>query len=149
MDAAAHTIVLTQRHTPNLEQRVQVTLALTAEDRSKSRYRCQATTGEVLLLALPRGTVLSAGDLLTTDAQDWWCRIEAESEPVLIVQAERPLDLLRAAYHLGNRHVPLELSFQGLKLLADPVLKEMLIHQGLKVREGLESFSPEPGAYVH
>ncbi len=149
MDEAATPIVLTQRHPQNSARRVQVTLALTAENRSKSRYRCLATTGETLLLALPRGIVLSAGDLLTTDGQDWWCRIEAEAESVLIVQAERPLDLLRAAYHLGNRHVPLELSLQGLKLSADPVLKDLLIRQGLQVTEGLEPFSPEPGAYVH
>ena len=106
-------------------------------------------TGETLLLALPRGTILSAGDLLTTEIQDWWVRVEAEAEPVLIVQAERPLDLLRAAYHLGNRHVPLELSLQGVKLATDPVLQEMLIRQGLTVVEGLEPFSPEPGAYSH
>jgi urease accessory protein len=142
-------ISLTQRYPANAEQKVQSTLVLSAEERQRSRYLCQTASGEDLLLSLPRGTILAEGDLLTTDLKDWWVRIQAKAEPVLIVQASNPLDLLRAAYHLGNRHIPLELKLQTLKLSTDPVLREMLEHLGLVVYEGLEPFSPEVGAYGH
>jgi urease accessory protein len=142
-------IPLTQRYPASAEQAVQSALILNAEERQRSRYQCQASTGETLLLSLPRGTVLADGDLLTTDLKDWWVRVRAKSEPVLVVQANNPLDLLRAAYHLGNRHVPLQITLQTLKLSADPVLREMLEHLGLSVSEGLEPFSPEAGAYGH
>jgi urease accessory protein len=142
-------ITLTQRHPASAEQVVQSTLILSAEERQRSRYRCQTSTGAELLLSLPRGTVLTDGDLLTTDLQNWWARVEAKAEPVLLVQATHPLDLLRAAYHLGNRHVPLQITPQTIKLSTDPVLREMLEHLGLKVSEGLEPFSPEAGAYGH
>jgi urease accessory protein len=142
-------ITLTQRQPASAEQRVQSTLILSAEERQRSRYLCQSMTGEALLLSLPRGTVLADGDLLTTDLQDWWVRIQAKAEPVLLVQANHSLDLMRAAYHLGNRHIPLELNLQTLKLSADPVLREMLEHLGLTVSEVLEPFHPEAGAYGH
>jgi urease accessory protein len=142
-------ITLTQRRPASAEQRVQSTLILNAEERQRSRYLCQSSTGEALLLSLPRGTVLMDGDLLTTDLKDWWAKVQAKAEPVLIVQTNNPLNLMRAAYHLGNRHVPLELTPQSLKLSADPVLREMLEHLGLTVSEGIESFHPEAGAYGH
>lgn len=142
-------ITLTERSPANAQQPVQAVLALSAEDRQRSRYRCQTTTGEELLLNLPRGTVLREGDLLTTPDQNWWVRVQAKPEPIFIVSAQQPLDLLRAAYHLGNRHVPLELTLQTLKLSADPVLGEMLKHLGVEVSESLAPFSPEVGAYGH
>lgn len=142
-------ITLTQRRRAGAEQKVQSTLILSAEERQRSRYLCQSSTGEVLLLSLPRGTVLADGDCLTTALGDYWVRIQAKAEPVLLVQASNSLNLMRAAYHLGNRHVPLELTPQTLKLSADPVLREMLEHLGLTVREGLEPFNPEAGAYGH
>lgn len=64
------------------------------------------------------------------------------------VTADRPLALLKAAYHLGNRHVPLEVTAQVLKLTPDPVLREMLAHlEGVRVVEAVEPFYPELGAY--
>lgn len=149
MLSATPVISLTQLHPANAEQSVTATLVLCAEERQRSRYRCQASTGEELLLCLPRGTVLTEGNLLTTDTQDWWVRVQVKAEPVLVVTAKTPLDLLRAAYHLGNRHVPLEITLNTLKLAADPVLHEMLLRQHLTVTESIEPFGPEPGAYQH
>jgi urease accessory protein len=145
----AEVVVLTRRHMPNVQQTVQATLALTAEERQKSRYRCKSATGEILLLSLSRGTALADGDLLTTETGDWWARVEVKAEPIMIVKARNPLDLLRAAYHLGNRHVPIELTSQAIKLSADSVLQDMLMHQGLVVTTAMEPFSPEAGAYRH
>jgi urease accessory protein len=142
-------VTLTQRQAINAAQIVQSTVVLSAEERMRSRYRCQTQDGTELLLSLPRGTVLYEGDLLTTETSDWWVRVQAKAEPVLKVEARSPLDLLRATYHLGNRHVPLEVTATTLKLSPDPVLKEMLEHLGATVTEAVEPFYPEMGAYHH
>jgi urease accessory protein len=146
-DAAIAT--LTQRHPGNLQQSVQGVLVLSAEERRRSRYFCQTDLGDAVLLNLSRGMVLANGDLLSNEALDWWVRVQAKAEPVLRVEAPTPLGLLRAAYHLGNRHVPLELTPQDLKLAPDPVLQDMLEHLGMTVTEVLDTFHPEVGAYSH
>jgi urease accessory protein len=140
---------LTQRKPGNLEQVVQDTLVLSAEDRQRSRFRGQTEAGAIVLLNLPRGLVLREGDLLTNEAEDWWVKVRAKAEKVLKVEAQTSLDLMRAAYHLGNRHVPLEVGPHALKLSPDSVLQDMLVHLGLTVTEALEPFYPETGAYGH
>jgi urease accessory protein len=142
-------ISLTQRQTAQPDQDIQQLLALTAADRQRSRFPCHTEQGVAVLLNLPRGTVLRDGDLLTTEADDWWVRVVAKAEPVLRVTAPTPLKLLQAAYHLGNRHVPLEITPEALKLSADPVLQDMLEHLGLQVTPAQEPFHPETGAYSH
>jgi urease accessory protein len=146
-------ITLTQHQGINTAQVVHGVVhgivVLSAQERLRSRYRCHTQDGTELLLSLPRGTVLHEGDLLTTEASDWWVRVQAKAEPVLKVEANSPLDLLRATYHLGNRHVPLEVTATALKLSPDPVLKEMLEHLGATVTEAIEPFYPEMGAYHH
>jgi urease accessory protein len=74
-------------------------------------------------------------------------RVESAPENVLLVTAETPHALMRAAYHLGNRHTPVELGEDFLKLESDPVLQKMLVQLGLKVREECSPFQPEGGAY--
>jgi urease accessory protein len=96
---------------------------------------------------LPRGTVLQEGDLLTSEDGKTIVRIVARSEPTILVTATHSLDLLRAAYHLGNRHVPLEITPNYLRLSPDPVLESMLIKLGLVIREEIAPFHPEIGAY--
>jgi urease accessory protein len=142
-------VTLTQHQRTNPTQMVQGVVVLSAEERLRSRYRCQTQDGTELLLSLPRGTVLHEGDLLTTETLDWCVQVQAKAEPVLKVEAHSPLDLLRATYHLGNRHVPLEVTSTTLKLSPDPVLKDMLEHLGATVTEAIEPFYPEMGAYHH
>ncbi len=149
MSQEAVIITLTQRYPTNAQQVVQGVVALSAEERLRSRYFCQTENGIELMLSQPRGTVLHEGDLLTTEAADWWVRVQAKAEPVLKVEASSSLDLLRATYHLGNRHVPLEVTATALKLSPDPVLKAMLEHLGATVTERVEPFYPETGAYHH
>lgn len=124
------------------------TLALTAEERSRARRRCEAPDGTVLFLQLPRGTVLRAGDRLRSETGEL-LRIEAKPEPVLTVRAATPLALLQAAYHLGNRHIALEITLDYLRLEPDPVLRAMLEQRGLSVIEETVPFVPELGAYAH
>ncbi|MBE9077499.1 urease accessory protein UreE [Romeria aff. gracilis LEGE 07310] len=142
------TTVLETRLPPDPNQPVELTLALTAEQRTRSRHRFTAETGESVYLNLPRGTVLRDGDRL--QAQDGTqVRVVAKPETVLTVTASSPFELLRAAYHLGNRHIALELAQDYLRLLPDPVLEAMLEQLGLTVVRQQVPFEPEAGAYGH
>lgn len=121
-------------------------LVLPFDLRQKSRLRATLDNGVEAALFLPRGTVLRHGDLLEAEDRTL-IRVVAAPEDVLYATADKPHDLLRAAYHLGNRHVPVELGEGYLKLATDPVLKEMLSQLGLTLREDCLPFQPEPGAY--
>jgi urease accessory protein len=121
-------------------------LVLPFDLRQKSRLKVTLDNGVEATLFLPRGTVLRDGDLLEAEDRTL-IRVVAAPETVLYVTANKPCDLMRAAYHLGNRHVPVELAEGYLKLAADPVLQEMLTQLGLTLREDCLPFQPEPGAY--
>jgi urease accessory protein len=138
---------LTQRLTPDATASVQHTLTLTAEERTRARHYFETESGQGIYLRLPRGTVLRHGDLLQPEDQSCLVRVVAKPEPVLVVTAKTPLDLLRAAYHLGNRHVPLEVTQNYLRLSPDPVLQSMLEQMGLQVTPAILPFEPESGAY--
>lgn len=140
---------LTHRLPANPDQPVNLSLPLTAEERTRSRYRLEHVEGQVIELQLPRGTVLLDGDLLQNPTGNYWVRIVARPEPVLTVSAMEPIDLLRAAYHLGNRHVSLELTPHYLRLAFDQVLQHMLEKLGLHVKPEIAPFHPEKGAYHH
>ncbi|MBD2662952.1 urease accessory protein UreE [Richelia sinica FACHB-800] len=140
-------LTLTQRNLPNPNTLVTLSLHLTAEERTRSRHRFTTEDGIEVCLRLPRGTVLNNGDILTDDEHSSLIRIIAKPEPVYTVVAESPLLLIRAAYHLGNRHVPVEVTPNYLRLSPDPVLKTMLIQLGLRIYEEVVPFQPELGAY--
>ncbi|MBW4572814.1 MAG: urease accessory protein UreE [Tolypothrix carrinoi HA7290-LM1] len=142
-------LTFTQRQPPNIATEVTLTLALTAEERTRSRHRFETKDGEVVFLRLPRGTVLHDGDILQDETNSNFIRIAAKPEPVLTALAETPLLLLRAAYHLGNRHVPCEITASYLRFLPDSVLRSMLEQLGLKIQEEILPFQPEMGAYGH
>lgn len=136
---------------PNDAAVVMATLSLTASDRAKSRHRFSADDGTPLYLNLARGTVLRDGDLLRGDREDdatALVRVVAKPEPVIVVTATSDFALIRAAYHLGNRHVALELAPQKLTLVPDPVLETMLTQLGgLELVPATLPFEPEAGAY--
>lgn len=123
-------------------------LTLPFDTRSKSRLKAYLSDGQEVGLFLPRGTVLRGGDRLVTEAGGIVV-VEAASESVMIVHAANPSALQRAAYHLGNRHVPVELGDGYLKLERDHVLREMLIGLGVAVEDVEAPFEPEGGAYGH
>lgn len=141
-------LTLTHCLPANPEHPVSLQLPLTAEERTRSRSRLHTEAGEICL-NLPRGTVLQAGDLLHDPKHDRWVRILAKPEPVLTITAELPVALLQAAYHLGNRHVTLEITPTYLRLAPDPVLKAMLAQLQLQIQEEIAPFQPEQGAYHH
>ncbi len=140
-------LTLTQRNL-NANPVINLTLALTAEERTRSRHRFEVD-GQVVELRLPRGTVLRDGDILQDAACSVNVQIMAKAEPVLTVVPRSAVDLARAAYHLGNRHVALEITSTYLRLSPDPVLEAMLVQLGLDVEVAILPFQPEMGAYGH
>ncbi|HEY9830178.1 MAG TPA: urease accessory protein UreE [Stenomitos sp.] len=142
-------LTFTQRLSADVDIPVSFSLALTAEERTRTRHRFETPEGQVLYLRLPRGTVLQNGDLLKSEGGDVVVRIVAKPEPVITVTSQTPVDLLRASYHLGNRHVPLEVAPHYLRLSPDPVLQTMLEHLGVELQEEVLPFHPESGAYGH
>jgi urease accessory protein len=122
------------------------TLTLAFDDRRKSRLAATLDNGEAVALVLPRGTVLREGDVLVAD-DGALVRVIAAPEAVLMVRAKDALTLTRAAYHLGNRHTPVEVGADYLKLEYDPVLADMLKRIGASVDQVSMPFQPESGAY--
>jgi len=127
------------------------TVELDWDVRQKSRFDAADSQGRTLGVFLPRGTVARGGDVLVAE-DGTLIRVIAAPQPVLTVRHcaahGSPFDLLRAAYHLGNRHVQLELQADHLKLEPDHVLAEMLRHMHLIVTEERAAFEPEGGAYA-
>ena len=122
------------------------TLELPFELRQRSRLRALLSTGEEVALRLPRGTVLRGGDLLAA-GDGRVIEVRARPEEVLHVVCDTPEALARAAYHLGNRHVPVEVRAGYLRLAADHVLEGLLKGLGARVSRLTSPFEPEAGAY--
>jgi urease accessory protein len=135
---------------PVLLQRA-ATLTLDWDLRQKSRLAAADSRGREIGIFLPRGAVLRGGDVLVAEDGSL-IRVIAAAQPVLVVTPCRThgtsFDLTRAAYHLGNRHVPIELRPDHLKIEPDHVLADMLRSMDLEVRECAEAFEPEAGAYA-
>ena len=121
------------------------------DTRQKSRFDTDDSQGRHLGVFLPRGTVVRGGDVLVAEDGSL-VKVIATPQPVLVVRTcpehGSPFDLLRAAYHLGNRHVQLELQTDRLLMEPDHVLADMLRQMHLLVTEELASFEPEAGAYA-
>jgi urease accessory protein len=119
---------------------------LAYDERRKARQLVTLDDGTELAILLPRGTVLCPSTLLQAD-DGRLIRVEAAPQAVLVVTAPDHLTLTRAAYHLGNRHTPVEVGTDWLRLEVDPVLRDMLVRLGTRVEERNEPFEPETGAY--
>jgi urease accessory protein len=126
----------------------QHTLTLPFDLRQKSRLRARLDGGEEVALQLPRGRVLRGGDLLKA-SDGSVVLVRAAVEDVSTVTAQDATALARAAYHLGNRHVPVQVGAGFLRYQHDHVLDEMVRKLGMKVKAEREEFEPEGGAYGH
>lgn len=122
-------------------------LTLPWERRMRSRQRVRLDGRGDALLVLPRGMVLRDGDMLT-GAHGRRLRIVAAAETVSTAHARDGQGLLRAAYHLGNRHVAVQIGTAWLRYLHDHVLDDMLRGLGLHVVVEQAPFEPETGAYA-
>ncbi|HVE50198.1 MAG TPA: urease accessory protein UreE [Casimicrobiaceae bacterium] len=122
------------------------TLTLDCEARRKSRVKVTLDSGEQAGIMLQWGELLCHGDVLAT-AEGRLVRIVAAPEPVMLVRCSHPRELARVAYHLGNRHVAVEVGEGVLKLAPDHVLRAMVQGLGAEVELATLPFEPEPGAY--
>ena len=122
-------------------------VSLSFDLRQKSRIRVTMQSGNEAALYMQRGTILRGGDFLRADTGEV-VEVIAADQAVMKVTATTSKALTRAAYHLGNRHVPLEIGDGWLKLETDSVLKEMLLGLGVMVEEIQAPFEPESGAYA-
>jgi urease accessory protein len=127
------------------------TVELDWDVRQKSRFDATDSAGRHLGVFLPRGTLVRGGDVLVA-ADGSLVRVIAAPQPVLRITPcpahGSPFDLVRAAYHLGNRHVQIELKSDHLKIEPDHVLADMLRAMHLIVNAAEEGFEPEGGAYA-
>jgi urease accessory protein len=119
-------------------------VSLAFEYRQRSRQRARLDSGEEIGMVMPRGEVLRGGDrLLASDGRVF----EVVSAPERLLHIEAP-SLARIAWHLGNRHVPVQLGDEFLRIAEDRVLDAMLRGLGASVTRVEAPFEPEGGAYL-
>jgi urease accessory protein len=126
---------------------VDAQLVLTFEERRKARQRTRLPDGEEVALFLERGTILRDGDCLASE-DGRILRIVAAHEALMEVRTGNAELLARAAYHLGNRHGPIEIHPGAIRFPAGRVLAEMMSTLGLQATPVSASFEPEAGAYA-
>jgi len=135
----------TRGHWPEEVAVDSVTLAFL--DRHRRRIRLVADSGTPFLLDLPRAKHIAEGDGLELD-NGGYVRVRSAPEPVIEITADSPIDLLRIAWHLGNRHLPTQIVGKGLRIRRDHVIEAMVKGLGARVIEIEAPFDPEGGAYA-
>ncbi|MFZ2609566.1 MAG: urease accessory protein UreE [Raoultella planticola] len=123
-------------------------LTLPIDVRVKSRIKVTLNDGREAGLLLPRGLLLRGGDVLSNEDGSEFVQIIAADEGVSVVHCDDPFTLAKACYHLGNRHVPLQIMPGELRYHHDHVLDDMLRQFGLEVTFAHLPFEPEAGAYA-
>jgi urease accessory protein len=124
-------------------------LTMRFEDRRRSRLRARLDDGREAALLLPRGTILRDGDRLRDADAGIVVTVRAAAQKLSHVRVDDGLLLARAAYHLGNRHVPVQLGPGWLAYEHDHVLDAMVAELGLTADVRVAPFEPEAGGYRH
>ena len=123
-------------------------IILDYDQRHRRRMAMTATGGLDFLLDLSEAVPLRDGDgLVLEDGRI--IAVDAAPEPLAEIKASTPAELLRVAWHLGNRHLPTQLLGNCLRIRTDPVIEDMVDHLGASVTHIVAAFDPEAGAYVH
>lgn len=139
--------IYTQRLDRVEQDSVFESIELNFDTRQKSRFRATLENGDDIGADLPRTGILRSGSLIATDCGEI-LKVEAKPEQLMTVTSADSFELLKAAYHLGNRHVPLMLTPTALYFEPDHVLAEMVEGLGLRVELVWHPFEPESGAYA-
>jgi urease accessory protein len=124
-------------------------LTLPFEERRKSRLRARLEDGREVAVLLPRGTSLHDGDYLRDEGAGVLVQVKAAVETLSVARAADYHALARAAYHLGNRHVPVQLGENWVAYPHDHVLDDLVLALGLTVSCESRPFEPEVGGYGH
>ena len=140
-------IYLTERTSTQTNENCLI-LSLSAKERVQLRGKRSTLNGIEVILNLPRGGGrLIPGEVLKSDDSLFYVTIEAAKEDLIKVSSDNRLKLLKTAYHLGNRHIEIELHEREIYLLNDVVMRKMLEQQGFEIEFAQGAFSPEIGAY--
>ncbi len=124
------------------------TMTLAYDQRQKSRLKACLDNGDEAAIILPRGSRLKDGDILKTENGSL-VRVIAAQEKVSVVYSSDRFLLMKACYHLGNRHTLVQIDTRFLRYQSDHVLDKMMLQLGLEVVAETASFEPEAGAYSH
>jgi urease accessory protein len=139
---------ITERVDQSTQQTADDCIELDYDDRKRGRLRTRSRLGKEIGLFLDRGRTMQEGDLLKAENGDLF-RVKAADENVVKAQASNSLQFAKVCYHLGNRHVPLQIGDHWLRFQPDHVLEALCLHFGLKVRTETVPFQPESGAYAN
>ncbi|MGH8067946.1 MAG: urease accessory protein UreE [Candidatus Entotheonellia bacterium] len=142
-----HIIDRIAKPTPQQARAIIDRVALTWEQRQRSRQKLLTRQGCEIALALPTGTRLHSGDLLA--GLEGWIEVELAPEDVLLVRPRSLQETVFVAYQIGNRHLPLEIDAQGLKTLYEPVLETYLRQQSIPVERVYLPFTPVSATSGH
>src|SRR5215469_1248052 len=124
------------------------TLTLDFYARHRRRIRLTADHGEDVLLDLPKAVAMADGDGLQLE-DGRWLKVQAAAEELVEVRHQDSLQLMRLAWHLGNRHLPTEIQDRVLLIRPDHVIEDMLRGFGADLKKSHTAFQPEGGAYGH
>jgi urease accessory protein len=128
------------------KERAAGSLTLDFDTRHRRRFRLTADQGEDVLLDLPKAVAMADGDGLQLE-DGRWLKVQAAAEPIVAVRHKDPNQLVRLAWHLGNRHLPTEIRSEVLHIRPDHVIEEMLHGFGADLVKMQAPFQPEGGAY--
>jgi urease accessory protein len=123
-------------------------LTLDFEARHRRRFRLTADQGDDILLDLPEAVAMADGDGLQLE-DGRWLKVLAAAEDIVEIRHEDTLQLMRIAWHLGNRHLPTEIRGDVLCIRPDHVIEDMLRGFGAEIAKLQAAFQPEGGAYAH
>jgi urease accessory protein len=128
------------------KERAAGTLTLDFDSRHRRRIRLTADQGEDILLDLPKAVAMADGDGLQLE-DGRWLKVQAAPELIVEVRHKNPHQLMRLAWHLGNRHLPTEIQNDVLRVRPDHVIEDMLLGFGAELARVRAPFQPEGGAY--
>ena len=130
------------------QERAAGSLTLDFDARHRRRFRLTADQGDDILLDLPQAIAMADGDGLQLD-DGRWLKVQAAVEDIVEVRHNDPIQLMRLAWHLGNRHLPTEIRDYVLLIRPDHVIEDMLRGLGADLQMVQSAFQPEGGAYGH
>jgi urease accessory protein len=130
------------------QEKVAGSLTLDFEARHRRRFLLTADQGDDILLDLPQAIAMADGDGLQLE-DGRWLKVQAAAEDLLEIRHQDPIQLIRIAWHLGNRHLPTEIRDRVLLIRPDHVIEDMLHGLGADLKMVQSAFQPEGGAYGH
>lgn len=141
-------MILLTKKLPALDQKeAHATVELTIDQRIKSRLKVTLSNGSQAGLMLVRGELLRGGDQLTDEDGNYVVQVVAAKEAVSTIYSDDTLQMKRICYHLGNRHVPLQVENEFVRYQQNHVLDEMVVGLAGRVVHEMAPFEPEGGAY--